>query len=172
MANKLLPFWAMPASWGLRGEAYERAKIEYELDGTKRKIALAKVGLTDEVDLAVAEADVLLEVGEVDENQHAKMISSVKKEPWVAVKRMEVHPDDPKQGYMELDWNDHFIAMLQEKGYTGKSDEDVANKWCNDICRTVLMQEQADMDFGLDNMDRSDVEVVTEPKVTKEEPNE
>jgi len=172
MANKLLPFWAMPASWGLKGESREKAKIEYELEGTAKKIALAKVGLTDEVDLAVAEADVLLEVGEVDENQHAKMISGVKKEPWVAVKRMEVHPDDPKQGYMELDWNDHFIAMLQEKGYTGKSDEDVANKWFNDICRTVLLQEQADMDFGLDNMDRSDVEVVTEPDVTKEEPNE
>ena len=172
MASKILPFWLMPASWGLKGLAYEKAKIEYEMEGTAKKVALAKVGLTDEVDLAVAEADVLLAEGEVDENQHAKMIAHVKKEPWVAVKRMEVHPEDPKQGYMELDWNDQFIAMLQEKGYTGKSDEDVANKWFNDICRTVLLQEQADMDFGLESMDRSDVEIVTEPKVTREDPND
>ena len=82
MASKILPFWLMPASWGLKGLAYEKAKIEYEMEGTAKKVALAKVGLKDEVELAVAEADVLLAEGEVDENQHAKMIAHVKKEPW------------------------------------------------------------------------------------------
>ena len=50
---------------------------------------------------------------------------------------------------MELDWNDQFVAMLQTQGYTGESDESVVNKWFNDICRTVLLQEQADLDFGM-----------------------
>ena len=66
---------------------------------------------------------------------------------------MEVNPDDPKAGYMELDWNDEFVVMLQEKGYTGESDESVVNKWFNDVCRTVLLQEMEDQDYGLENQD-------------------
>ena len=86
---------------------------------------------------------------------------------------MEVNPDDPKAGYMELDWNDEFVAMLQEKGYVGDSDESVINKWFNDICRTVLLQELEDQDYGLEQQyDGNDVVTVTEPEVTKEEPNE
>ena len=36
------------------------------------------------------------------------------------------------------------VAMLQDKGYVGDSDESVVNKWFNDICRTVLLQELED----------------------------
>ena len=43
--------------------------------------------------------------------------------------------------------------MLQEKGYTGESDESVVNKWFNDVCRTVLLQEMEDQDYGLENQD-------------------
>ena len=39
--------------------------------------------------------------------------------------------------------------MLSAKGYTGESDEAVVNKWFNDVCRTVLVQEMADQDYGL-----------------------
>ena len=50
---------------------------------------------------------------------------------------------------MELDWNDHFVKFLHENGYTGNNDEDIVNKWFNDVCRTVLVQEIADQDYGL-----------------------
>ena len=62
---------------------------------------------------------------------------------------MEVNPENAKAGYIELDWNDQFVAMLQANGYTGESDESVVNKWFNDVCKTVLLQEQADLDFGM-----------------------
>ncbi len=171
--RKIIPFSFFPASWGLKGEAYERAKIEYELDGLDRKIALAKVGCKTIEEEAIAEADVMLEEGEIDQQQHDKAVAHVLKRPWVEVKKMEVNPDDPKAGYMELDWNDEFVAMLQEKGYVGDSDESVVNKWFNDICRTVLLQELEDQDYGLEQQyDGNDVVTVTEPEVTKEEPNE
>ena len=48
------------------------------------------------------------------------------------------------KGNIELDLNDEFVAMLQSKGITGTSDEDVVNKWFNAVCRTVLLNEQAD----------------------------
>ena len=43
----------------------------------------------------------------------------------------------------------HFVKMLHNNGYTGQSDEDVVNKWSNDVCKTVLLQERADLDYGL-----------------------
>ena len=69
---------------------------------------------------------------------------------------MDVNPENAKAGYIELDWNDHFVKFLHENGYTGTSDEDVVNKWFNDVCRTVLIQEQADLDYGLQE-ERDDV---------------
>ena len=41
------------------------------------------------------------------------------------------------------------VKFLHENGYTGESDEAVVNKWFNDVCRTVLIQEMADLDYGL-----------------------
>jgi hypothetical protein len=70
---------------------------------------------------------------------------------------MGVDPDNVVQGYFELDWNDAFVAMLQEKGMQGTSDEDVVNKWFNAVCRTVLLQEQADHDYGMQTGQRDDV---------------
>ena len=63
--------------------------------------------------------------------------------------KLEVNPENAKAGYMELDWNEEFVAFLSENGYTGESDEAVVNKWFNDVCRTVLVQEAADQDYGL-----------------------
>ena len=54
---------------------------------------------------------------------------------------------------MELDWNDHFVKFLHENGYTAENDEAVVNKWFNDVCRTVLVQEMADQDYGLQQGD-------------------
>lgn len=158
MANKkLIPFSWLPGSWGLKGETFERAKIEYELQGLEKDIALSHLGLETDEDKAVAEAKVLLDAEEITSSEHDKRVASATKSPWVEVKKMEVHPEDVKQGYMELDWNEEFVAMLQEQGYVGKSDEDVVNKWFNDICRTVLLQELEDTDFGMEEMDGSDV---------------
>lgn len=163
MAKKLIPFKWLPGSWGLKGDAFEKARIEYELDGVEKKVALAQVGLVDNVEKELAKNEVLLQEGEITQSEADKEKARITKEPWVEVKRMEVNPDDPKAGYMELDWNEHFVAMLQEKGYVGKSDEDVVNKWFNDICRTVLMQELEDQDYGLEQMERVDVVTVKDP---------
>ena len=161
--KKLIPFKWLPGSWGLKGETFERARIEYELEGLERKIALSHLGLETAEEKAVAEAAVLLEADEITSSQHDKMVAEALKAPWVEVKKMEVNPQDVKEGFMELDWNSQFVSLLQEKGYVGKSDEDVVNKWFNDICRTVLLQEMEDTDFGMEEMDGNDVIQMSTP---------
>ena len=42
------------------------------------------------------------------------------KQPWVAVLDTKVNPDDIKNGFFELDWNNEFIEQLLDAGYTEK----------------------------------------------------
>ena len=72
---------------------------------------------------------------------------------------MGIDPENVVQGYFELDWNDEFVQYLMSQGIAGDSDEDVVNKWFNAVCRTVLLQEKADLDYGLQE-GRDDVIVV------------
>ncbi len=159
MANKL-PFWMLPASWGLTGKSKLRAKAEYELTGIELTKELARIDIDNEIDAKVSDMDIEVEAGIITQPQRDKAVAELRDEPWVEVKHMEVNPQDVKQGYMELDWNDQFVAMLHPSGYIGESDESVVNKWFNDICRTVLLQENADMDFGLQDAGRADPDVI------------
>ena len=173
MAKKSkLPFSMMPASWGLSGKTRAIAEAEYYYEGEELEEILAQINAETDSDKELAKLEVQLKNEKIGQYEFDKKVAEIKKEPYVNVVNIDVNPENAQAGYMELDWNDHFVKFLHDNGYTGKSDEDVANKWFNDICRTVLLQEQADMDFGLESMDRSDVEVITEPKVTREDPNE
>ena len=47
------------------------------------------------------------------------------KKPWVAVLDTQVNPDDIKNGFFELDWNNEFIEQLMDAGYSGEKPEDI-----------------------------------------------
>lgn len=119
-----------PSSWGKKGKDRELAEANYNLEGEELQFALNKI-----------------------ESKYDRLEADKNGEPYVNVIRMGIDPDNVVQGYFELDWNDAFVAMLQEKGIQGVSDEDVVNKWFNAVCRTVLLQEQADYDYGMQGRD-------------------
>ena len=153
MSKKMIPFAMTIKGMTTTGRNREIAKLEYEYSGIELKKELAKLDLKTDEEKAKAEVQVEFDEGVIDQVEFDKRCAIVDKTPWVEVKKMEVNPDDPKAGYMELDWNDEFVAMLQDKGYTGESDESVVNKWFNDVCRTVLLQEIEDQDYGLESQD-------------------
>ena len=134
---KLLPFNWHPSSWGTKGKDRELAEAKYTIN----------------------DAGKLLEEETVIESKYDKEAATAAGEPWVNVLRMGIDPDNVVQGYFELDWNDEFVVMLQDAGIKGASDEDVVNKWFNAVCRTVLIQEKADQDYGFeeDKNERPDV---------------
>ena len=104
-----------------------------------------------------------LQQGRISHTDYERELATVKGEPYVNVLNMGIDSDNVVQGYIELDWNDEFVKMLTEAGITGTSDEDIVNKWFNGVCRTVLWQEQADLDYGLNNnRGRPDVEYRSE----------
>ena len=147
--KKKIPFWMMPASWGLTGKSRAIAEAEYYFEGDALEEKLLEINTPDPDELAVAKLAHQLKKEKITQEQHDKEVARIRKEPWVNVVKMGINPTNVSAGFFELDWNDEFVIMLQENGYTGTSDEEIVNKWFNNVCRTVLIQEQADQDYGL-----------------------
>jgi len=66
-----------------------------------------------------------------------KEAANAKKEPWVTVLQTHVNPESPKNGFFELDWNEYFVLMLRNNGYTGVTEEEIVDQWFSDLCREV-----------------------------------
>ena len=156
---KKLPFWMLPASWGLNGKTRAIAEAEYYFEGKELEEKLAEINAETPEEKEIAKLAVKLKHEEISQDAFDKAVATINKEPWVNVIKMGVNPTNVTQGYFELDWNEEFIIMLQEAGIEGKSDEEIVNKWFNGVCRTVLLQEKADLDYGLEQTERPDVEV-------------
>jgi len=78
-----------------------------------------------------------------------KALANVDNEPWVKVLNVDVNEENVSQGFFELDWNEQFVEMLVENGYTGNSPEETVNGWVTDVCRGIIREESAD-DFVVD----------------------
>lgn len=73
-----------------------------------------------------------------------------KGEPWVAVLDTKVNPDNIRNGFFELDWNEQFIVQLKQEGYgfDGDLDEEIVDRWFKDIVRNMLADEGQDTTRG------------------------
>jgi hypothetical protein len=69
-----------------------------------------------------------------------KEIATEKGEPWVSVLSVEVDQENPGNGAFELDWNEPFIKLLWKKGYRDENENDMVDRWFQDVCRHVVME--------------------------------
>ena len=69
-----------------------------------------------------------------------------KKEPWVGVLNTHVNSDNVRNGFFELDWNEHFVLKLKQEGYgaDGDNDEEIVDRWFRELCANVVV----DGDYG------------------------
>ena len=91
-----------------------------------------------------------------EEPKTAKQLATEANEPYVAVLRMDVDPNNLHQGAFELDWNEIFVARLVKAGYMMKKDDadsDIVDRWFQNVCRHVVMetweQEEAIRNSGV-----------------------
>jgi hypothetical protein len=75
-----------------------------------------------------------------------KDAATEKKEPWVAVLDTKVNPDNVRNGFFELDWNEYFVLQLKEAGYKGDSEEAIVDAWFQELCRNVGAEANVNMD--------------------------
>jgi hypothetical protein len=80
-----------------------------------------------------------------------KELATKNNEPYIAITKIEVDPNNINAGAFELDYNEKFVLNLIRAGYKMKSedtDKDVVDRWWTVVCRNVALevyeQDQAD----------------------------
>jgi len=74
-----------------------------------------------------------------------KDLATERKEPWISVLNTHVNPDNIRNGFFELDWNEYFVLQLRTAGYSGDTDEAIVDAWFSELCRNVGAEENIDM---------------------------
>ena len=77
------------------------------------------------------------------------------KKPWVAVLDTQVNPDNIKNGFFELDWNNEFIEQLIDAGYTGEQPEHIVDQWFRTIATQMLDEEGQEPNRGMGYIETS-----------------
>ena len=109
------------------------------------KLQAEKEALQIARDKAVAET-----VKAQEEEAQAKMTpkerATAKGEPWVSVLETKVNPENIRNGFFELDWNELFVLKLRQEGFgfEGDPEEEIVDRWFRDIVRQMLTDEGLD----------------------------
>lgn len=120
-------------------------EMEAALAETQRKIAEAE----EQVTKAKESAEQALKE-EAEAKMTPKERATARGEPWVAVLDTKVNPENVRNGFFELDWNDLFIVQLKQAGYgfDGDPEEEIVDRWFRDIVRNMLTEEGMDASRG------------------------
>jgi len=70
----------------------------------------------------------------------AKDLATERGEPWVNIESVELDPENIGNGAFELDWNEFFVTKLIRAGYKGNDDQQIVDRWFQDICRNVVLE--------------------------------
>ena len=85
-----------------------------------------------------------------------KELATQRGEPYVAILRVELDPENIGNGAFELDWNDKFVANLVRAGYQHKPNEDdsvIVDRWFQDVCRTIVLEMYEQQQAAPENRD-------------------
>lgn len=75
-----------------------------------------------------------------------KEIATERGEPWVSVLDTKVNPENPRNGFFELDWNDQFILQLKQAGYgyDGDPEEEIVDRWFRELAYQMFVETGQD----------------------------
>ena len=81
-------------------------------------------------------------------------------EPYIAITKVDIDPNNINNGGFELDWNDKFLLNLIRSGYKQKpedTDNVIVDRWFQTVCRNIALevfeQEVADpLNRGTDDI--------------------
>lgn len=121
-------------------QAIEDAKLKAQAEtAVAEKLAAQKLQ-------EVVEAEAKAELAKLTPKERA----TKKGEPWVSVLDTHVNKDNIRNGFFELDWNEHFIVQLKQAGYgfDGDPEEEIVDRWFRDLARNLLSDEGLDTSRG------------------------
>jgi uncharacterized membrane protein YdbT with pleckstrin-like domain len=118
------------------------------LDKVREETARAEARMTEAIEAAASqqrEAEKARQAAE-QAKLSPKEVATQKKEPWVGVLDTHVNKENVRNGFFELDWNEYFVVQLKSAGYVGESDEEIVDKWFQELCRNVGAEAGVNMD--------------------------
>jgi hypothetical protein len=75
-----------------------------------------------------------------------KELATEREEPWIEILKTHVNKENVRNGFFELDWNEYFVLQLKSAGYVGSTDEEIVDKWFQELCRNVGSESGIDME--------------------------
>ena len=134
---------------GIEKDKLERAMIDIDLEyklidqyAADNRIADLE-HRNDETALILARLQIDLNHGKITQQDYERKSADLKGEPYMAMPKISWDPVDPSKTYFELDYNEAFVRYLESNNYTG-SEEEVINRWLNDVCSSILDEMAAD----------------------------
>jgi len=88
--------------------------------------------------------------------------ATAKGEPYVAILKVDVDPNNIGNGSFELDWNDKFLVNLVKQGYKIKPDDtdnEIVDRWFQTVCRNIAL-EVYEQEIADPEKRRDDIRVV------------
>ena len=125
----------------------ERLRLEKE---EAERVAAERVAEAALIERRMLEEKRLRDEEEEKSKKTPKEIASERGEPWVAVLDTKVNPENPRNGFFELDWNDIFIVQLKQAGYgyDGDPEEEIVDRWFRDLAYNMLQEAGQDPHRG------------------------
>ena len=118
----------------------EQIQVLLQRDKDREDKAIADKLEIDEA-IEVANRTSRLAAEERERKDAEKTLATEKGDPWINIVSIEMESKDSANiGAIEMDWNQHFVEMLQKNGYIGVSDEDAVDQWFRDVCRHVVLE--------------------------------
>ena len=77
-----------------------------------------------------------------------KEIATANEEPYIKVLETKLNPDNPRNGFFELDWNQYFVEHLRTNGFRGSTDEEVVDQWFQELCRNIASEQELTDQLG------------------------
>lgn len=123
----------------------ELEKLQLEKEEAER-IAAEKAAEAALIEKRMLEEKRLRDEEEARAKKTPKEIATERGEPWVAVLDTKVNPDNPRNGFFELDWNEHFIVQLKQAGYgyDGDPEEEIVDRWFRDLAYQMFVETGQD----------------------------
>ena len=73
----------------------------------------------------------------------AKEKATAAGEPYIAITKVEINPENINDGAFDLDFNDKFVLNLIKAGYRQREDDTdviIVDRWFQTVCRNVALE--------------------------------
>ena len=116
-----------------------------EITELEYRVAVTKIMVAEGEDQELELNEIYRDLGVITDAQFKNNEATIRKQPYVAVVNSTYDPSEGTGGFaFEFDWNDLWIEELKSNGYQGFTDDQIVQRWFEDVCRGVAETEMDD----------------------------